>query len=200
MKTLGCFVLRFAVLFALLVCPWPGVRSTVSAGLRTQIRLLLGAMLPRQSFRVETYSDPRHANLDTLVVMADHKNAGSPGGQPAVGITFDSSSQVWMPFAMLIALTLAAPLPWPNRCKAPLVGGLVVQLMVVATIWVSVSLAFTSEASPAWPRLPLMLANHLLVENIWFSFVPPFLFWVGWLGWGGHWERLGARCLASAGS
>jgi hypothetical protein len=199
MKTLGCFVLRFAVLFALLVWPWPGLRSTVSAGLRAQVRLLLGAMLPRQSFRVEPYSEVRHSNLDTLVVMADQKKVGSAGGPSAVGITFDSASQVWMPFAMLIALTLAAPLPWANRFKALLVGGLVIQALVVATIWVSISFAFTSEASPAWPRLPLMVANHLLVENIWFSFVPPFLFWVGWLAWGGHWERLGVRCLASAG-
>jgi hypothetical protein len=100
---------------------------------------------------------------------------------------------------MLIALTLAAPLPWANRVKALLIGGLIIQLLVAATTLVSISFALTSDASPAWPRLPLMLANRLLVENIWFSFVPPFLFWVGCLAWGGHWERLGARCLASTG-
>jgi hypothetical protein len=199
MKTLGWFVFRFAVLFGLLVWPWPGLRSTVSAGLRAQARLLLGVMLPRQSFRVETYSDVQHPNVDTLVVLAGHKNVGPPGGRTAVGIPFDIVSQVWMPLAMLIALTLAAPLPWANRVKALLIGGLIIQLLVAATTLVSISFALTSDASPAWPRLPLMLANRLLVENVWFSFVPPFLFWVGCLAWGGHWERLGARCLASTG-
>jgi hypothetical protein len=192
MRSLGIFMFRFTVLLVLLVWPWPGLRSTVSAGLRAQARLLLGAVLPRQSFRVKTYSDVRHPNVDTVVVLAEHQNAGSTGGQSAVGIPFDSVSQVWMPFAMLIALTLAAPLPWGNRVKALLVGGLVIQLLIAATILVSISFALTSEASPAWPRLALMMANRLLVENVWFSFVPPFLFWVGWLAWGGHWERLGA--------
>jgi hypothetical protein len=197
-RTLVCFVLRFAILFGLLVWPWTGPRDAIRAGFSAQVRWLVGAMLPPQAFRVETYADPAHPTLDTLVDLADRKTPDPSGRQLVMGMPFDSVSQGWIPFAMLIALIVATPLPRVNRLRALLAGALFVQLLVAVTILVGVSSALRSGAAPAWPRLPLMLANHLLVENIWFGFVAPFLFWAGWLAWGGHWERLESR-LGSCG-
>jgi hypothetical protein len=190
MKTLGCFAVRFALLFGVLAWPWPVVRQAVGAGLRAQARLLVGIALPGYACRVETCSDPRHTTLDSRVVVADLKKPGPDGQGPAVAIPFDSSSQSWIPLALWIALGAATPLPWSKRLKALLAGALVIQLLVAATILVHVSFSLTTGNWPAWQRLSLRLANRLLVENIWFSFVPPFLLWACWLGWAGHWERL----------
>lgn len=196
MKTLGFFALRFAIAFALLAWPWPHLRSTFAAGFRAQVRVVVGVVFPHQPFRVTTFSDPRYPNLDTAVVLAGGKGPGTGDERAGAEIAFDSGSQGWIPLAMLIALSVATPLPWGKRFKAMLAGTLLIQLLVAATILVSVSLALVSGASPAWPRLPLILANHLLAENIWFSFVPPFLLWAGWLAWGGHWKPLGERLTA----
>jgi hypothetical protein len=198
MKTLGGFALRFTILFTLLVCPWPGTHSVFSACFRAQTRFLVGAMLPSRSFRVETYSNPRHPTVDILVVLAGRNNDGAAGAESAFGIPFDSASQGWIPFAMWIALILATPLPWSKRLKALAVGSCVIELLVAATILVSVQYTLVGNGSSAWPRLPLMFANRLLVENIWFSFVPPFLLWAGWIAWAGHWEQLAAPLCGKA--
>ncbi len=169
------------------------MRNLIGAGFREQTRLLSSVVLPQQSFRVETFSNPQYATADTIVLLAGGKTPG-PSGRPAtMGIPFDSASQGWIPFVMWIALFVATPLPWPKRWRMLLAGALVIEALVAATILVSLSNALASQAAPAWPRLPLMLANHLLDENIWFSFVPPFLLWAGWLAWKGHGEQLWAQ-------
>jgi hypothetical protein len=193
MKALSWFALRFALAFCLLAWPWPTLRQAVGAVFRAQARLLLAITLPRYACRVETCSDPRHLTLDSQVVVADLRRLGPDGRGLALVISFDSGSQGWTPLAMWIALGVATPLPWTKRLQALLAGALVIQLLVAATIFVTVSFNLTSEASPAWQRLALMLANRLLVENIWFSFVPPFLLWAFWLAWGGHWKQMSNR-------
>jgi hypothetical protein len=193
MKMLAGFVLRFVIVFGLLAWPWPGLRNAVAAGFRAQTRLLVQAMRPRESLRVVPLSDPRYPNLDTLVVLTNQKEPGGSGQPSAAEIAFDSASQGWTPFAMLIALSLATPVPCFQRLKALLAGVLVIQLLVAVTILVGTGFALMSDDTPAWSRLLLIFANHLFIQNIWFSFVPPFLFWAGWLAWSGHWTRLGRR-------
>ena len=146
---------------------------------------MVGVMLPQQAFRAKPFSDPRYPGVDTLLVVADRKNPGFPSGESEVGIPFDSVSQGWIPLAMMIALSLATPLPFSKRLQALLAGTIVIQLVIAATVLVSVSFTLIGEAGPAFPRFVLMLAKRLLVENIWFSFVLPFLFWAGWVAWAG---------------
>ena len=188
MKTLGWFLLRFGILFGVLAWPWPILRPVICGGFRVEVRLLVNAVLPSTSFRVETRSIPAYPSVDTLIVLTDRQNAQSGGGEASVGILFDSASQGWIPPAMAIALIIATPLPWSKRLPALLAGVLIIQLLMAVAIWVGISCAHQAGNSAS---LVLMLANHLLNENIWFSFVPPFLFWAAWLAWAGHWEQLG---------
>jgi hypothetical protein len=188
MRILCCFAVRFALLFILLAWPWQGRRNIFSACFREQVRWLIDAALPGQSSRVENFSDPRFPNLDTMLVVADRTNL-RPEVSPQQ-ILFDSSSQGWIPLAMLAALCIATPLPWSKRFRALLAGAVAIEIIVAATVLVEVAFSLTSTTSPLGsPRL-LIFANHLLAENIWFSFITPLVLWVIWLAWGGHWEEL----------
>lgn len=207
LRFLAIFLALVAAYYALTLSPWVdahvlfpvmkasarGASATLGAlGVRTTAKGVL-VQGPRYACRVETCSDPRHLTLDSQVVVADLRRLGPDGRGLALVISFDSGSQGWTPLAMWIALGVATPLPWTKRLQALLAGALVIQLLVAATIFVTVSFNLTSEASPAWQRLALMLANRLLVENIWFSIVPPFLLWAFWLAWGGHWKQMSNR-------
>jgi len=195
MKVLCRFLLLFAVLFGLLGWPWPGQRQVVGAFFRMEARFALGVALPKHSFRVESVPDPQPATLDTRVIVADNESHGADGAKPALTIAFDSVSLGWIPLAMFLALVVATPLLWIKRLKALVVGALVTELIVAATIAVNVSYSLATTALPAWERSTLMFANHLLMENLWFSFVPPFLLWATWLAWGGHWRVLAERMI-----
>lgn len=188
MRPIAEFLLRFAILFGLLAWPWPGIETALRAGFRAQTHLIVSLTLPPSSFHVEPFSDPRHPTLDTAVVLPNPDTAGQTADKSVMEIPFDSASQGWIPFAMFIALNLATPMPWIKRWKALVVGVVIIEFLVAATIWVGVAFYRVSENSPF--QLPLMFAHRLLIENIWFSFVPPFLLWIASLAWSGHWKKL----------
>jgi hypothetical protein len=191
MKTLGGFAFRFALIFILLAWPWQGLRNVFRACFREQARWLIDVWLPDKSSRVENFSDPRFPNLDTMLVVAERRDLEPIGSSQQV--LFDSSTQGWIPLAMLTALCIATPLPWSKRLKALVAGTVVIEIIVAATVVVGVSFILVSANSAIpCPQL-LIFANHLLGENIWFSFVPPFLLWALWLAWGGHWQELAQR-------
>jgi hypothetical protein len=194
MKTLGLFCLRFALCFVLLTWPWPGLRNTVGAAFRAQARLLVGIVLPKNNFRVEKLSDPHYANLDTLLMLADTRHAG-PGGPIAVQAGFDSNSQAWIPFAMLIALIVPTPVPWPKRLKGLLAGGIALELLIAATVLISIPTALASDSTPAWLHWLLGAAGHLLSDNTWFTFVPSVFLWAIWIAWAGYWKQLGDQLI-----
>jgi hypothetical protein len=140
MKSLGGFVLRFALVFGLLAWPWPWLRQGVSVCFRAQARILASLIFPAHTFRVEAFSSGRFPTLDTCVIVADPENTGPDGQSRALEIPFDSGAQGWIPLAMLIALVIATPLPWARRWKALLAGALAIQLLVAATILASVGI------------------------------------------------------------
>ena len=193
MKTLCQFVFRFVLLFGLLAWPWSGLHQAGSAWFRVETRFLVSTAFPQQAFCVEPLSDSRRPALDIQVLVPGQENVGPDGRTTALAIPFDSYSQGWMPLAMLIALGMATPLPWSKRIQVLLVGGGFIQLLIAATILVSVSFQLSNGVPPTVGHLPFMFANRLLVENIWFSFVPSFLLWAGWLAWGGYWKQLAEK-------
>jgi hypothetical protein len=195
MKTLGWFALRFTLLFGLIAWPWPALRQVTSAGFRAQARCLASVSFPRYACRVESCSDLGIGSLDTRMVLTDSRSIGPDRQPPALAILFDSGSQTWMPLAMWLALCLATPLPRSQCLKALLAGVLALQALLAGTILASISFNLAAQTLPAGPHRLLIFANRLLVENLWISFVPPFLLWVGWLAWGGPWEGLAVLVL-----
>ncbi len=197
MKVLCLFALRFALIFGLLAWPWPGLRHTVGICFRSGTSLLLSAAFPKLAFQVEALSDPRFPSSDTRVIVPEWQDVeadGTDGRRVTLAIFFDSSSQGWIPLAMLIALGVATPLSWSKRRLALLIGCLLIQmLLLAATILVSVAFNLSVGISSAGIRLLIILANRLMVENIWFNLVSSFLLWVGWLIGGGYWKQLQSK-------
>src|SRR5208283_1493118 len=130
---------------------------------------------------VQDLNDPLHPNLDTKITLADPKSVQPGGEMPAMVLSLDSRSVGWMPNAMLLALAGATPWNWSRRLKALLGGGLVVNAFVAVSILARVGDAVLGAQSSGWHSLLLMLDNHLLVENLWLSFLFPTLVWLALL-------------------
>jgi hypothetical protein len=197
MKAVGRFVVCFLLLFGGLAWPWRGLHQAVSSGFRAETVWLAGVVFPNRTFRAQPLEDARYPTVDSeLIARAPGKV--TPEERRAVRIiAFDSRSQGWIPLAMLIALAAATPLPWSKRFPALLVGMLLVQLLIAATLLVSITCDLSDDLMPGGGHWLLFFANHLLAENLWFSVVPPFLLWAGWLAASGHWKSLNARLAGS---
>src|SRR5262249_10281423 len=82
-------------------------------------------------------------------------------------------------------LALIGATPFARRCWIPaLLGGLIaVFIFVGISVWVSVNAAGQGATASGWRELFFLLANHLLIQNLWLSFLFPTLVWSALFAW-----------------
>lgn len=189
LRTLALFGLRFLVIFTLLVLPWKSFREFAGGVFQLESQLLLSVCLPQKLVDVEAYRDPQHRSIDTKILLSDPRNARPDGTVAAKVLTLDLFSLAWIPHAVWFALCGATPVTWPRRIKMVLAGIIVTQLLVGTTIFSTALTVVLPESAPAWQSWVLAALNHLVLDNLWFSFVPPLLLWVVWLASQGDWQE-----------
>jgi hypothetical protein len=62
-----------------------------------------------------------------------------------------------------------------------LAGLLALQVLVGGTVVTAVCLGLDQDSGPAWKVYGLAALNHVLMENLWISFVVPWLLWIIWI-------------------
>ena len=130
---------------------------------------------------VEPHGEPGHLSVDTRISIADLRERRPDGSLPVKVIVLDSRSLGWLPFAMFIALWGATPLSWNSRWKTMALGLGGVLLFIAATVLASACAGMFQD--DGWRQVLAGGAYHLLVENLWLSFVGPLLIWLGGVLW-----------------
>lgn len=183
-KSIAAFGLIFAVVFGILAAPWPGFRGAFAAVLGNELRLVLKFLLPRETVQIHPLPNPTHGSADTeAAVQAAVGSAGS--AEDVRGVDFDSRSLGWMPHAMMLALCLATPMRWKRRWTLAAAGLLTTHVFVLTSLAIIVMNGAMTDSTPGWLQWTLPRANHLVLDNLWFSFVVPLVIWVAgyvWLG------------------
>jgi hypothetical protein len=64
-----------------------------------------------------------------------------------------------------------------------LCGLCAVQLFVALTVISAALAGFIQASSPGWQCFLVEALNHLLLDNLWLSFVVPLILWVTWVAW-----------------
>lgn len=184
LTTIRAFALRFVLTFIVLVLPWPPFQRSLTSLFQSEMRFLLGVAFPRALLRVEPYRDPQHSSIDTKISLEDVRDVRPDGQVPVKLITLDSRSVCWTPHAFWLALFAATPGVWRKKVKGFLTGTGLVQFFVATTI-VMTALSAMPDPSPAWRVYLVAALNHLLLDNLWLSFVAPLIFWIVSLSWHG---------------
>ena len=177
-KSSSLFVLRAALVFGLLVLPCLGFRNSFAEFLQCELRLVFKALLPRHIVQVGRHEDPRHKSIDTEICVVNPEYRRADGLVPVKVATFDSRSLGWLPHAMILALCAATPLAWKQRWRVMAAGLFSTHLLVLATFAAGVLSGLAAEFPATWLTWAAVSADHVLVQNLWVSFVGPFLFWV----------------------
>jgi hypothetical protein len=174
------FLLRFVVVFGLLIAPWPGWNGIYAQYFQAfgQTVFNLG-----ESQRVVDFqpSTGKYPELDTQVTLGNRALADSTGKALIKRTEIDSRSVGWVPTALTVALVAATPIPWRRRLGA-LVGGLVlIHLFIFFTlqtwVWNNSSELSLITLSAFWQNVSDQL-NYALLNQLGASFSVPVVIWI----------------------
>lgn len=177
-KRLLWFFVRFVVVFGLLVFPWPGFREQFACGLQGELRVFFHLTLPRLGVEVRYGDRAIHSAGDTEIWKSSPATTHHGGQLEVKKLVCDSRSLGWMPHAMMLALCSATPLTWKRWCRVFLSGVIGTHLLVLATFTAGLFSTYADEISNSLVRWLVMGAGHILIDNLWISFVGPFLLWI----------------------
>lgn len=119
------FAIRLAIVYVLLVLPWPGVAKGFSTLYRGSANLLFGAVGLEEYFSMGIPAVP-HPRGDVELAATNPQTRGR------LRIEYGSRDWAFLSLAAGLALTLAVPSPWPGRLRSGVVlMGLIVLFVVV---------------------------------------------------------------------
>jgi len=173
---------RFAVVFALLILPWPGWNDLYG----TYFRALGQVAFSRTDDRRVVWFRPEHvqhgfSSLDTLMILGNRDLADSSGKGTAETTGLDTRSIGWTPTALTMALILATPVPWRQRFWALLWGMLLIHAFILFSlqvwIWDESRALSLIDFSP-FSQTVLDELQYTLVAQLGASFSAPILIWI----------------------
>ena len=173
---------RFAVIFGLLILPWPGWNGIYGS----YFRALGGAAFSRPDDRRMVWFEPhpvRHgfSSLDSQMTLGNRDLIDKSGHGLAEIMGLDTRSIGWMPTALTIALILATPVPWRQRGWALLWGLLLIHAFILFSLQVWIwdeSSAVSLLAVPPVGQTILDALQYTLLTNIGAGFSVPLLIWI----------------------
>lgn len=130
------FLVRFVIVFTLLMAPWPGLREAYAACFRAGGNVLLGAFGAHGSVRFLPLStpDPEH---DTELILRDRRTGKT------VHLAGDSRLYGYLPTGFVLSLILATPMGRSRRVKALILGMALVNVYVILRLAVFLAVAFS---------------------------------------------------------
>jgi hypothetical protein len=174
------FVLGFALIFGLLIAPWPGWNGAYGSYFRGFGNWALSFGDDRRFVELApAVADPR--GLDTQIRLANRTLLDSEGRGKIVHTDIDSRAIGWLPTALTLALIGATPISWRRRAWA-LLGGLVLihvflAFTLLTWVWNNAASVSLSDPSP-WMKQVLDELNYTLMTQIGASFTVPVIIWV----------------------
>jgi hypothetical protein len=183
------FVLSFAVLYGLLILPWPGLRYAVGTYVQAFGTFLFGQSgrefmngLDHNTtgqvtttvhhmvlFRPRGPADKSYSDATDTIVVLFNFDVVDPSKRGGAKIGLESKNDFWLPFSFYLALVGATPMPWRRRVWAIVWGFLAANFLLALTLTVYLA-HYASDISmivlsPFWKSAVGRLTNLLLVVS-----------------------------------
>ena len=175
------FFWRFALVYGLLIAPWPGFNAAYGRYFRILGQTVFAREGDRRILHFEAVPKNLHRVLDTRIALANRDQMDREGRGPVRYLELDSRGVGWVPTVLTFALIVATPIPWLRRCWALLWGMLTVHGFILVSVAVyiwnnSTDLALLTVA-PFWKQIIAGL-EETLITQMGVSFVVPVLIWI----------------------
>jgi hypothetical protein len=173
---------RFALIFGLLILPWPGWNELYGEYFRALGQMAFSREGDTRIVRFEPH-ELQHgfSSLNTRMTLANRDLVDSSGNGRVEMVDLDTRSIGWVPTALTVALILATPVSWRRRGRALLWGLLLIHCFILFSLqtWIwdeSPDLSLTT-LSPFWKTVADDL-EYTLVTQLGASFSVPVLIWI----------------------
>jgi len=135
---LRAFLCRFAVVYVLLLLPWPGFRDAYGSYFRAFGGMVFAGQTERSEVTFETPERNSSRLQDTRVVIVNKALLNYDGSGPVRNLDFDPMAVGWRPIALLTALVVATTHPWPRRIRALVFGTLALHAFLIVFLGVAI--------------------------------------------------------------
>ncbi|MCG8405152.1 MAG: hypothetical protein MI923_08155 [Phycisphaerales bacterium] len=176
-KSIGGFVLRMTLFYALFAAPWPGVQEAYSATYRAAASLLFASFGDGGTVRFEALSG-QDGKFDTEIIFG-HRRTNIEGRLPN-----NSRVSGYLPTIQVLALVLATPIPWSRRWKALCWGLILVNAFVALRMEIRLLFYFSAESpmhlyqlSPFWYEA-LGRTYEIIGYGLPMTFIAPIFIWI----------------------
>lgn len=171
LRLIGRFVLRFAVVYGLLIMPWPGWKEVYSEYYRSLGNMVFGGGEERRSVDFERNTERVWpVNFDTLIVVANRDQLDHNGIGPQIRLGLDTRQMGWIPSAVFLALTLAVPMTWKRRVSAWIWGVLLTQGYLIFSLWVFIGNESTRLSlltlAPFWKNVAQAVETSVIYDPV----------------------------------
>lgn len=175
------FLGRFALLYGLLIFPWPGFNKTYAAYFRALGQVIFAREGGRRLVHFEAVPENLHHRLDTRIALANRDQVDREGKGPVLYLELDTRGVGWVPTALLLALILATPVSWRRRCVAVVWGLIAVHGFILFSVacntWNNSTDLSLITLTPFWKTVVAGL-DETLITQMGASFVVPVLIWI----------------------
>ena len=174
------FLLRFTLIFGLLIVPWPGWNGLYG----NYFRSLAGAIYhddERQIVLFDANPNGVKSGLDTRITLGNRALLDSEGKGPVRRTELDSRSIGWVPTALTLALVAATPIPWRRRWLSLLCGFVLIHVFIWLSlqswVWAHAQEVSLLTLSSFWAKIAAEL-DYTLLNQMGVSFTVPVLIWI----------------------
>jgi hypothetical protein len=175
------FLLRFAVIFGILILPWPGWNRAYAQYFQSLGQMVFNSTSETPRRVLFGPASGKIPGMDTRLRLENLALADSTGKGPVKQTEIDTRSIGWVPTALTLALILATPIPWKRRLAACAGGLVLIHLFLFFTLqaWIwnnSVELSLLT-LSAFWQRVVGEL-DYELMDQLGVSFTIPLVIWI----------------------
>lgn len=112
------FLAGTGLVFCLLIVPWPGWNERYAAWFGRIGAAAFSSGYGRLEVRFEPAPPTADRPFSLRLTLVDRDRIRPDGTAPAVMVGLDARGLAWVPTALVVALILSTPLPWPRRLSA----------------------------------------------------------------------------------
>jgi hypothetical protein len=183
-KTVTVFGLRFALIYGLLLLPWPGLKEASASYFRAVGNAVFAHRDSSIYVKFEALPPRETRAPETRIVVANLALRNAQGETPARHLDVDLRGVAWVPLVWLAALILASPVPGPRKAWAFFWGMLAIHGFILFSL--GIYIVNQSDAASglhlvelsSWAKELTDELENILITQMGASFVVPVMLWI----------------------